>query len=679
MSNATNQPTEPTPQFAPAHMAYGGDYNPEQWPEQIWQEDVRLMREAGVNLVSLGIFAWAKLEPQPGQYDFAWLDRIIDLLHANGIQIDLATATASPPPWLAKLHPESLPVTAAGVTLWPGGRQQYCPSSPAYRQAAQALARRLAERYGQHPALALWHIGNEYACHVPECFCDESARDFRRWLQARYGALDTLNAAWGTAFWSQQYGDWDEINPPRAAPTFQNPTQQLDWRRFCSDALLACFELERAILREITPSVPITTNFMHAFKPLNYWQWAAREDFVSLDMYPDPAEPDAQIAAALSYDMMRSLGAGRPWLLMEQATSQVNWRPHNLAKRPGQMRLWSHQAIARGSAGAMFFQWRASKAGSEKFHSAMVPHAGTQSRIWREVVALGQELRLLDAVLPARVQASVAIVFDWESWWALELDSKPSTDLRLIDQVRAYYDPLFQRNITVDFVPPGADLAGYQMVLVPNLYLVRDEAAQALERYVAEGGTLVMSFFSGIVDQHEHVRLGGYPAPFRALLGLRVEEFAPYAPGQWNELAADDGARFGCYLWSDLIDLEGATVLAEHADGCLAGRPALTRHAFGRGAAYYAGTRPLAEGMAWLLERACREAGVGPAANVPAGVEAIARRSDEAEILYLLNHTQAPTEIALDAPAHDLISDRVASGMLALEPQGVAILVRQRS
>lgn len=676
MSNSTNQPA---PQFAPAQMAYGGDYNPEQWPEPIWQEDVRLMREAGVNLVSLGIFAWAKLEPQPGQYDFAWLDRIVDLLHANGIAIDLATATASPPPWLARLHPESLPVTATGTTLWPGGRQQYCPSSPAYRQAAQALVRRMAERYGQHPALALWHIGNEYACHVPECFCDESARDFRRWLQARYGTLDALNAAWGTAFWSQQYGEWDEINPPRAAPTFQNPTQQLDWRRFSSDALLACFELERAILREATPGVPITTNFMHAFKPLNYWQWAAREDFVSLDMYPDPAEPDAQIAAALSYDMMRSLGAGRPWLLMEQATSQVNWRPHNLAKRPGQMRLWSHQAIARGSAGAMFFQWRASKAGSEKFHSAMVPHAGTDSRTWREVVALGQELKGLGALLPARVQASVAIVFDWESWWALELDSKPSADVRLLDQVRAYYDPLFARNVTVDFVPPDAELGGYRLVLVPNLYLVRDAAAQALERYVAEGGTLVMSFFSGIVDEHEHIRLGGYPAPFRALLGLRVEEFAPYAAGQWNEIAADDGTRFGCYLWGDAIDLEGATAIAEHADGVLAGRPALTRHAFGRGAAYYAGTRPLADGMAWLLERACREAGVQPAASVPAGVEAVARSSGDAELLYLLNHTQAPAEVALDAPAHDLISGLDVAGTLTLEPQGVAILLRERS
>jgi beta-galactosidase len=676
MSSVHGTTGERTPRFSFSSMAYGGDYNPEQWPEAIWLEDVRLMREAGVNLVSVGIFAWARLEPQPGQYDFAWLDRIMNLLHANDIRVDLATATASPPPWLARLHPASLPVTAQGVTLWPGSRQQYCPSSPAYRQAAQALVRRLAERYKDHPALALWHVNNEYACHVSECFCDESAQHFRRWLRERYGSLAALNAAWGTAFWSQQYGDWEEINPPRAAPTFQNPTQQLDWRRFCSDALLECFELERAILRELTPDVPLTTNFMHAFKPLNYWQWAAREDLVSLDMYPDPTDPTAHVYAALNYDLMRSLGRGQPWLLMEQATSQVNWRPHNLVKQPGQMRLWSHQALARGSSGAMFFQWRASKAGSEKFHSGMVPHAGTDSRTWREVVALGQELRRLDAVLPTRVCAEVAIVFDWESWWALELNSKPSVDLRLVEQIRTYYDPLFERNITVDFVPPEADLHGYRLVLVPNLYLVRDAAAQGLERYVAEGGTLLMSFFSGIVDEHDHIHLGGYPAPFRKLLGLRIEEFAPYADGQLHEFSADDGTRYECHLWSDIIELEGAEAIAEYASGFFSGGPALTRHAFGRGVAYYLGTRPSAAGMGWLLERVCREAAVEPAASVPAGVEAVERRAASTSLLYLLNHRPTLVEIALDAPAYDLLTGQHHVATFALDPQGVAILVR---
>lgn len=658
-----------------AHMAYGGDYNPEQWPEEVWQEDVRLMREAGVTMVSLGIFAWAKLEPRPGAYDFAWLDRIIDLLHANGVKVDLATATASPPPWLAKLHPESLPVTAEGVTLWPGGRQHYCPSSSAYREAAARLVRRLAERYKDHPALALWHVNNEYACHVSECFCDESARYFRRWLQQRYGSLDALNAAWGTAFWSQQYGDWDEIQPPRAAPTFPNPGQQLDWRRFSSDALLECFELELAILRELTPDVPVTTNFMLNFKPLDYWSWAAREDLVSLDAYPDPAEPGAHIGAAMNYDLNRSLGGGRPWLLMEQATNNVNWRPHNLVKRPGQMRLWSHQAIARGSDGVMFFQWRASKAGAEKFHSAMVPHAGTETRTWREVVALGHELRRLDRVRSTRVRAEVAILFDWESWWALELDSKPSREVRLIDQLRSYYEPLFHRNIIVDFARPGDDLSGYRLVLAPNLYLVRNEAARQLEQFVQAGGTLVMSFFSGIVDEHDQIRLGGYPAPFRKLLGLHISEFAPYAPGQSNELIAEDGARFGCDLWSDIIDVEGATTLAHYDDDWYAGRPALTRNQLGEGAAYYLGTRPDPGGMAWLLDRACRDADVRATFTVPEGVEMVRREGEGGPLLYLLNHGTAPATVSLNEPCTDLLSGRRVEGSLELEANGAAILV----
>ncbi len=661
--------------FPFADIAYGGDYNPEQWPEAIWQEDVRLMGEAGVNLVSIGIFAWAKLEPQPGQYDFGWLDRIMDLLHTNGVAVSLATATASPPPWLAKLYPESLPVTAEGVRLWPGSRQHYCPNSRAYREAAQALVRQVAERYRDHPALALWHVGNEYGCHVPDCYCDQSAQAFRDWLQQRYATLEALNTAWGTAFWSQQYGAWDEINPPRSAPTFLNPTQQLDWRRFSSDALLECFELERAILKEVTPDVPITTNFMRAFKPLDYWQWAAREDFVSLDQYQDPADPLTHIDAALNFDLIRSLGQGKPWLLMEQATNQVNWRSQNLVKQPGQMRLWSHQAIARGSNGVMFFQWRASKAGAEKFHSAMLPHVGTESRTWREVVALGQELRQLEAVLPTRVSADVAIVFDWENWWSLELDAKPTSDLQFLEQVRSFYDPLFQRNITIDFVRPDADLRGYRLVLVPNLYLVRDEAARQLERYVADGGTLVMSFFSGIVDEHEHIRLGGYPAPFRAMLGLRVEEFVPYAPGQTNTIIVDDGSCYPCDLWSDLIDLEGATPIAHYADAFYAGRPAATRHSFGRGTAYYVGTRPGSNGIAWLLNRACEQAGVRAAYPVPEGVEVVRRQGAHTSLLYLLNHRNEPVEITLQTDATNLITGQQIAGTWMLVALGVAILV----
>ena len=621
------------------HIFYGGDYTPEQWPEETWHEDVRLMREAGVNLVSLGIFAWARLEPQPGAYDFGWLDRIMDLLHAHGISVDLATATASPPPWLATLYPESLPVTAEGTILWPGSRQQYCPSSAAYREAARALVERIAGRYRDHPALVLWHSNNEYGCHVSACYCDRSAAHFRLWLQQRYGSIAALNEAWGTAFWSQQYGDWNEIYPPRRAPTFINPTQQLDFMRFSSDALLECFEQERRVLKELTPDVPVTTNFMGFFKPLDYWTWAAREDVVSTDSYPDPTDPWATVDAAMGYDLIRSLGGGRPWVLMEQVTSQVNWRSHNALKRPGQMRLWSYQALAHGADGVMFFQWRASRAGAEKFHGALVPHVGTEhSRIWREVTALGRELAGLDRLLDTRVTAEVAIVVDWESWWGLELDAKPSIEVQLLDQVNRSYRPLHRHNIAVDFVHPSADLSTYKVVLVPNLYLVGDGVAENLERFVREGGRLVMSFFSGIVDSSDHILLGGYPAPFRRLLGLRVEEFDPYIPGQTNEIVTVDGVRATCETWSDVIDLEGAEAIAHFAHDFYAGRPAITRHGYGAGSAYYVGTNPEDSYFASLLIQICTEAGVKAPIDGAAGVEVVRRASGSESFLFLLNH-----------------------------------------
>jgi beta-galactosidase len=650
------------------HLAYGGDYNPEQWPEAVWEEDARLMREAGVNLVTVGVFAWSRLEPAPSAFEFGWLDRLLDLLHGAGVGVDLATATASPPPWLSRLHPEILPVLADGTRLWPGGRQHYCPSSPAYREAARRLVTALADRYGRHPALALWHVNNEYGCHVAACWCDESAAAFRRWLRVRYGTVDALNEAWGTAFWSQRYSDWEEVLPPRRAPTFPNPTQVLDFRRFSSDALLECYEMERAVLAERSPGTPVTTNFMGFFEPLDYWRWAAREDVVSNDSYPDPSDPEAHVRAAMAGDLMRSLGGGRPWILMEQSPNRVNWRPRNAAKASGQMRLWSYQAIARGADGVLFFQWRQSRAGAEKWHSAMVPHGPRDSSpTWREVVRLGAELRRLDVVRDTRVDAEVAIVLDWESWWALELPSKPSADVRLLERVEACYEPFHRANVTTDFVAPGGDLSGYRLVVVPNLYLVSDEAAGNLCRYVADGGALVVSFFSGVVDPSDHVRLGGYPGAFRELLGLRVEDFEPLAAGERAGLRFAGGGAGLARTWRELITPLGAEVVATFEGG----GPAVLRHGFGRGVAWYVGTAPEPEAMRSILTRAWTDAGVRAAAAVPDGVEAV-RRGDH---LFLLNHGVKDVDVSVPSGCMELIAGRaLEADRLRLGPRDVAIV-----
>jgi beta-galactosidase len=652
-------------------LLFGGDYNPEQWPEQVWAEDVELMKAAGVNLVTVGVFSWARMEPEPGARDFGWLDRVMDLMAGAGIAVDLATPTASPPPWLGHRWPETLPVDESGHRLWYGSRNQFCPSSPVYRERALAIVTDLADRYASHPALALWHVGNEYG---QVCHCDESAAAFRAWLQHEYGDLDTLNEAWGTTFWSQRYSEWAEIVTPRRAPYIINPTQNLDWWRFCSDALLACYRAERDVLRGRTPDVPITTNFMGLFKPVDSWSWAGEEDLVSNDCYPEPGDPLSPARTALTHDLMRGLGRGRPWLLMEQSTGAVNWRPHNLPKPPGQLRLESLQAVARGADGLCYFQWRASRFGAERFHAAMVPHAGADTRLHAEVRAHGQELRELACVAGQPVPAQVAMVFGWESWWALEERGRPSDRLNAVDQLLAYYVPLWERGVSVDLVPPSADLAGYALVVVPNLFLVSDRDAAALTAYVRGGGVLVVGPFSGIADPRAHIRTGRFPAPLREVLGASGEEWLPVAGDVRCRWAG--GGEFTAHTWTELMTAEGAEAVAEFAES---GRPAVLRHRTGEGPgsgiAWYVATMPEPAALAELTARALADAGVrGAVPGLPPGVEAV-RRGD---VLFLLNHGAETADVPVPDPAEDLLTGAVAHGLVTLAPRAVVAL-RARS
>ncbi|MFG3555360.1 beta-galactosidase [Micromonospora sp. NPDC047557] len=650
---------------------FGGDYNPEQWPEQTWSEDVELMRRAGVNLVSVGIFSWALLEPAPGRFEFGWLDRVLDLLHDGGIQVDLATATASPPPWLARAHPETLPRRADGAILWPGGRQAYCPSSPVFRERSLELVRAVAGRYAEHPAVVMWHVSNELGCHNVHCYCDVSAEAFRGWLRERYGDLDRLNDAWGTAFWSQRYGDWAEINPPRTAPTFANPTQQLDFLRFSSDEQRAQLRAEREVLATLVRQ-PVTTNFMIGMgvKHMDYHSWAPDVDLVSNDHYLTAANPQAHLGLAFAADHTRGVAGGDPWLLMEHSTSAVNWQPRNVAKLPGQLRRNSLAHVARGADGVLFFQWRASRAGAEKFHSALVPHAGPDTKVFREVCQLGADLKALAEIRGSRVDADVAILFDWEAWWAVELDSHPSADVTYADRINALYGALWRAGVTADIVHPSADLSDYRLVLVPTLYLVRDADADALRRFVEAGGTAAVTYFSGIVDPNDHIRLGGYPGAFRDLLGVRTEEFFPLREGERVRL--DDGSTAD--VWTEWLHADDAEVLASYTDGPLPGVPALTRRPVGAGAAWYVGTRLDEPATDRLVARLLDEAGVRPVAQAPTGVEVVRRRDGERTWLFAINHTE--TEVRVAASGTELLTGTRCTGELTV-PAGEVAVVRE--
>ncbi|GIU56483.1 beta-galactosidase [Arthrobacter sp. NicSoilC12] len=658
-------------------LAFGGDYNPEQWPEETWDEDVRLMREAGVNLVSVGIFSWSLLEPSEGVYEFGWLDRVLDLLHANGIRVDLANATASPPPWFSHKYPESLPVTADGVRHSYGSRQAFAASSAEYRRAAAALTEQIATRYKDHPAVVMWHVHNEYGCHNQPDFSDGAAAGFRRWLERRYGSLEALNAAWGTAFWSQRYSAWEQILPPRTSGTWVNPTQQLDFARYSSDELLECYKAEAAIIRTHSGH-PVTTNFMGfnmgLHQPVDYWRWSEEMDVVSNDHYLIAEDPRNFQELAATADLTRGWAKGKPWLLMEHSTSAVNWQPRNIAKAPGEMLRNSLQHVARGADGALFFQWRASRAGAEKFHSGLLPHAGTDTKVWREVVQLGQALRSLaevsgSVVTGASGRVDVAILHDTDARWASELDSHPSVDASNIAETRRWHDAFYRAGIPTDFRQGTDDLSGYRLVVAPMQYLVSDAGAANLDAYVRSGGHLVVTYFSGIVDENDHIRLGSYPGAFSGLLGVKMEEFFPLRGGESIRLSS-----FGAgTCWNELGHATTAEVLAAVEEGPAAGSPAVTRNRAGSGRSYYVATSLAPGGLGELLAVVCADARVQPLVpDLPADVEVVRRSKDGTDWTFCINHGAHDVRLPLEGV--DLLTGAELDGGLGLAAGGAAVV-----
>jgi len=662
---------------------HGGDYNPEQWTPEVWQEDMRLMKLANVNVASVGIFSWVSLQPAPDRYEFGWLDTIMDSLAVNGVYAALATPSAAHPAWLSHLHPEVLRVDASGRRHAHGNRVNFCPNSTVYREACADIARRLSERYKDHPALLLWHVSNEYSGY---CYCEKCASAFRKWLRARYGSLDELNKRWWTAFWGHTYTDWLQVEPPCDHGERSIPALIVDYSRFGNQSLLDCYLNEARVLRDVTPGVPVTTNMMGTCYTTDYRQWAPHVDVIAWDCYPSLRGDIAW--TAFNHDLMYGLKcapgapAGQPFLLMEQTPSTQNWQTINALKRPGQMRLWSYLAVAHGSDSVMYFQWRRGRGGCEKLHGAVVEHAGHEStRVFQEVSALGQELALLeDHVLGAAVEARVAIIFDWENWWTLENTSGPIRDKKYCETVFKHYRALWRRNVPAAIVGTDADLSAYSIVIAPMLYMVRRDWAEKVERFVQAGGRFVTTCLSGWVDETDLAYPGGYPGPLRRVTGVWVEETDALFEDQRNRIIMKHPfgpcrGEYVCGRLCDLMHAETATVLATYGEDFYAGWPALTESQFGDGYAYYIGTDPEPDFLLHFCRTLCADAGVPPVLEGPAGVEVRRRSQKDRSFLFILNHSDDVARVNLpDRRYKDMLTGQDVTGTVALPGFDVRIV-----
>ncbi|WP_085278098.1 beta-galactosidase [Paenibacillus barengoltzii] len=662
---------------------YGGDYNPEQWGPDVWKEDERMFKLAGIDVATVNVFSWAMIQPSEETYDFAQLDETIDRLYKSGVYVCLATSTGAHPAWMARKYPDVLRVDVQGRKRRFGGRHNSCPNSPTYRKYAARLAGKLAERYKDHPGLLIWHVSNEYGGY---CYCDNCAAAFRVWLRERYKTLDELNRVWNTRFWGHTFYDWEEIVVPNELSeewggnrtNFQGIS--LDYRRFQSDSLLECYKLEYDEIKKHTPNVPVTTNLMGFYPELDYFKWAKSMDIVSWDNYPSLDTPVS--FTAMAHDLMRGLKSGAPFMLMEQTPSQQNWQPYNSLKRPGVMRLWSYQAVARGADTVMFFQLRRSIGACEKYHGAVIEHVGHEhTRVFREVAELGRELdQLGDTLLDARTEAKIGIVYDWENRWAIELSSGPSVALNYVNEVHKYYDTLFQMHVESDMVSVEEDFSKYEILIAPVMYMVKPGFAKKVEEFVAGGGTFVTTFFSGIVNENDLVTLGGYPGELRSVLGIWAEEIDALLPGRTNQIVMKEAwgalsGQYECGLLCDLIHAEGAEVLAEYGSDFYQGMPVVTVNSFGKGRAYYVASSPDAAFLQGFLKNLCEEKGIQPLLDAPEGVEVARRVKDGKAFLFLLNHNEGAAEVEIGSEAYkDLLAQTEVSGTVQVPGRGVVIL-----
>ena len=668
-------------------MLHGADYNPEQWKKypEVLEEDIRLMKEANCNVMSIGMFSWSSLEPEEGVFTFDFLDQLLDKLYQNGIYVFLATPSGARPAWMSEKYPEVLRVQANRVRNLHGMRHNHCYTSPVYREKVTIINTKLAERYSNHPAVIGWHISNEYGgdCHCP--LCQEA---FRNWLKEKYQTLENLNDAWWTTFWSHTFTSWSQLESPSPHGESMVHGMNLDWRRFVTDQTLDFYRHEIKPLKAVNPDLPVTTNFMEAFEGLNYAKFAQDLDVVSWDSYPTwhDTQDESELAAfiGMNHDMFRSLKDGQPFLLMESTPSLTNWQPISKLKKPGMHALSSLQAVAHGSDSVQYFQWRKSRGSSEKFHGAVVDHVGHENtRVFQEVKELGEYLGKLDDIVGTTVKAEVAIIFDTENRWAVKDAQGPrNAGVHYERTVREHYQAFWEQGIPVDIIDSEKDLSKYKVVVAPMLYMVRSGVGEAMEQFVKNGGTLVATYWTGIVDENDLTFLTGFPGPLRKTLGIWSEEIDALYDEERRTIEMignnDLGivGEFEARELGDLIHLEGAKALAVYKDDFFAGRPALTVNEFGKGKAYYIASRNEHAFHQSFYRKLADQLALKRALNsvLPKGVSAQVRTDGEKEFIFVMNFSDQKKQVQLNEEFIELLTEKKVSGRLELSEYDVKIL-----
>jgi beta-galactosidase len=678
-------------------MHFGVDYYPEHWvhpyagapkdPESRWKRDAELMHNAGVNVVRMGEFAWGLYEREEGRFDFDWMRRAMDVLGEAGIDVVLGTPTAAPPVWLARKHPEILPRDERGHLKHEGTRRAYCLNSDVYWDYSRKIVRELAAALGNHSRLIAWQIDNGLGGHGTEAsFNEESSRDWHAWLKAKYETIEKLNDFLGLRFWSQVVSEWEHVPMPLRAPTIHNPALVVDWMRFCSDTIVAYARMQCETLREITPNTPITHNLRALTRDFDHFDLAEVLDFVSVDSNATINTRSAELACEI--DMMRSLkktGIKTPdsnvgfWVI-EQKAGHVHWQDVNSLVRPGIVRLFTYQLISRGASGVLYFVWRQPRIGSEKFYGGVLTHDGrAQNRGYEEIKQIGHELkRLAPALKGTRVVAECCILFSHENDWNLKYTRQPNSFFKQREHIQLFYNAFHDRNIPVDFARPTEDLSRYKLVIAPSLQLLAAGEADLLKLYVQNGGTLVATCNTGLVDEHHVAPDDGFPHDMTDLFGLDILEFDPLPPSEENHLSLKGPITTShmhpARLWCDIIEPKGCQVLGTYSKDFYAGRPAITMNHFGDGRAIYVGTishQPFYYDLIVWLRQLCS---LYPLLKVPDTVEVSLRQKEGTRIFFLLNHQNSPVRIAFFKPMHDFLTGKTFTGTYDLPPHGVLVL-----